>query len=101
MVSHPFLAEVECSDESFFSEGGGPPAEPRGGGVPVCNQHQEEGRGDRDESPFSRRGWGGTVMSYPLLGEGGGVNTLLLSTLCLHFSSFYLTGKRSETPILF
>ena len=58
MVSHPFLGEVKCSDESSFSEGGGPPAESKGGGIPVCNRHQEEGRGDCDESPFPRRGWG-------------------------------------------
>ena len=58
MVSHPFLCEVKCIDESSFSEGGGPPAEPRGGSVPVWNWHQEEGRGEFDESPFPRRGWG-------------------------------------------
>ena len=73
MVSHPFLGEVECSDESSFSEGGGPPAEPRGGGVPVCNQHQEEGKpsggGPVMSHPF-QEGGGGTVMSYPFLGEG-------------------------------
>ena len=74
MVIHPFLGEVECSDESSFSEGGGPPAEPRGGGVPVCNRHQEEGRGDCDESPFPKRGWG-IVMSYPFLGEGNPLRT--------------------------
>ena len=68
VVSHPFLGEVECSDESSFSEGGGPSAEPRGGGVSVCKRHQEEERGDCNESPFPRRG--GTVMSYPFLGEG-------------------------------
>ena len=43
MVSHPFLGEVECSDESSFFEGWGPPVEPRGGGEPVCNRDQEEG----------------------------------------------------------
>ena len=58
MVSHPFLGEVECSDESSFSEGGGPLRSQGEGGVPVCNRHQEEGRGDRDESPFPRMGWG-------------------------------------------
>ena len=69
MVSHPFLVEVECSDESSFSEGGGPPAEPRGGGVPVCNRQQEKGRGTVMSHP-SQEGGEGTVMSYPFLREG-------------------------------
>ena len=45
-------------DESSFSVGGGPPADPRGGGVglPICNMHQGEGE---------PRG-GGTMMSHPL-----------------------------------
>ena len=67
--------------------GGGPPADPRRGGVPVCNMHQ--GEGDRDESPFprtgggpwwvtlSKKGWG-AVMSHPngewAREEGGSTN---------------------------
>ena len=56
-MSHPFLGE----------------GEPRGGGVPVCNGHQGKGGqgvGDRDKSPFPRRG-GGTVMRHLFQGEVG------------------------------
>ena len=44
-MSHPFLRE-------------GTPAEPRGGGVPVCNQDQEEGRGAVISHPFQEGGGG-------------------------------------------
>ena len=72
-------------DESFFSGEGGPPADLRGGGVPVCNKHQREGEprgggtvmshpfqegvGGRDESP--KEGWGDRDES-PKEGWGGG-----------------------------
>ena len=70
-MSHPF-------------QRGGPPVDPRGGGVPVCNKHQGEGeprRGGRDESPFPRRvgsrdespreGWGDRNESSKRGDKGG------------------------------
>ena len=55
-ISHPF-------------QGGGPPADPRGGGLPVYDMHQGEGE---------PRG-GGIVMSHPFQEEVGGRDELPFS----------------------
>ena len=64
-------AHSSSEDESSFSGGGGPPADPREGGVPVCNMHQGEGepRGGGTVMSHPKRG-GGTMMSYPNRGGG-------------------------------
>ena len=57
ILNHP----IKIKHESSFSAGGGPPADPRGGAyqsVTSTKGRGNQGEGDRDESPFSRRGGG-------------------------------------------
>ena len=76
ILNHPSKIKhlVSSEDESSFSGGGGPPVDPRGGGVPVCNKHQGEGE-LRGGGPWwvtlSKKGWG-AVMSHPFQRGVGG-----------------------------
>ena len=69
MVSQPFLCEVEGSDESSFSERGGPLRSQGEGAYQSVTSTKRSGGGTVMSQPF-QEGGGGTVMSYPFLREG-------------------------------